>query len=146
MQRDLFAGDDTRELLSGDEDFSGAPVRRPGQTRFLGTDNGNSVTVGASATVVLTFRPSERLSLQRLFIKPGAAGIFITSMKIRSRECILGGGGVSCDQFANDQTNPKFNVGDVVDKTDTITITVLNTVATATTIAANWIGLSDATA
>ena len=135
-----------QEILSGDADMLGADSFSQAQTRFLSPKEAQPIAlagaIGASCTA--TFQPTERLSLQRFNVSVSASVVLITSIRIRSRELLVGGTGVDTRRFSADQTNWKANFGGVLNTTDTVVVTFSNTAATAATITCDWVGLSDA--
>lgn len=135
------------ELLSGNvQDLLGAESFDAAQTRFLTPNEAQPIALAAAigATATATFQPNERISLQRLNVSVSASVVLISSITVRSRQLIVGGTGVDVRRFSADQTNWKANFGGVVNSTDKIVVTFVNTAATASTVTCDWVGLSDA--
>lgn len=137
------------DFLSGNAEFLGADGLTGGETetRFMPIHSGGALNaIGASATVVLSNQPAERMSLMRLVLVAAAAGLVLTSIRVKTRELIVGAGGIPVELFDKLQAAGYYNMAGMLEARDNVAVTVLNTTAAATTLAGVWVGKSDAKA
>lgn len=137
------------DYLSGNNEFLGADglVGADTEVRFLPIQNGGNLnTVGISATVTFSNQPAERMSLMRLVLVPSAVGMVITSIKVKTRELVIGSGGVPVELFDKLQASGYYNMAGMLESRDPVSLTITNTTAGALTLGGVWVGKSDARA
>jgi hypothetical protein len=134
------------DFLGGSAEYMGDLSGDATQARFLPLSNALAPTsVAAGATVNFSSTPTERFTLMHLVLFPSAVGLWITQLQVKSRLMILGPGGFPVEFFTNLQNRGYYNLAGVLNTTDAVTLTVLNTTAGALTLSGCWMGKSDAT-
>jgi hypothetical protein len=115
------------------------------ETRFLPINTGGNLNAcPLSASVTFSAQPAERMSLMRLILVPSAVGLVITSIRVKTRELVIGAGGVPVELFDKLQAGGYYNMSGVLEARDNVSITVQNTTAGALTLGGVWVGKSDA--
>jgi hypothetical protein len=71
-------------------------------------------------------------------------GLVITSIRVKTRELVIGAGGVPVELFDKLQAGGYYNMSGVLEARDNVSITVQNTTAGALTLGGVWVGKSDA--
>lgn len=134
------------DFMGGNAEFLGDLSGENSQARFMPISNALAPTsIAGGASAIFSAQPNERMSLMHLALFPSAVGLWVTQLQVKSRLMVLAAGGFPVEFFVNLQNRGYYNLAGVLNTTDSVTLTILNTTIGALTLSGVWMGKSDAT-